>query len=50
MMSVILGLFGLGGSELILILIMLAALTFVIVRAVRKTGNAPPRPSQSSKP
>ena len=50
MISAILGLFGLGGSEIIAVLIMLAALTLVIVRGVRSTRNTPPRGNQSSKP
>jgi hypothetical protein len=44
MMSAILGLFGLGGSELILLVILLAGLALVIVRAVRKAANVPPDP------
>ena len=48
MISAILGLFGLGGSELILVLIMFAALIFVILRAARRAGSTPQTPPRAS--
>ena len=50
MISAILGLFGLGGSELLLVLVLVAGVIFVTVRAARKTGDARPHPGQSENP